>query len=176
MRIILAGLISLLLMTSYPLLAAGNSGTAAALSMDGMDPAAVIRKVGEPIIWSDLGWQSEGDLATGRLTESELMKLSWRLRDIGRYLGASWPVIVNFGPEGGWRITDIRVGNENWLTLTTGQALRLVSEELEVLHNQLQPEPLLDFLVKDDANGTYRPLRGVRLSTYCYVLFNQMNL
>ncbi|MGK7876000.1 MAG: hypothetical protein AB4426_22690 [Xenococcaceae cyanobacterium] len=145
------------------------------------------RKVGEQITLEELGLEDWHHTSEDILTETQLLRLSIRLRDIARYLGSSWPVIVPI-PEAHTRnvntdfegrslreITDFRTTSGNWITLTTGHALRMVTQELQILENS-EPQPLIDFLVRDKVTETYRPLLDVPLDRYCYELFQKVKL
>ncbi len=146
-----------------------------------------IRKVGEPITLAELGlenWQKPPENAP---TKYQLFRLTVKLRDIARYLGTSWPVVVpipqpkieNLQTENndskGWRITDFKDNDGHWISMSSGHALRMVAQALETLNNS-EEQPLVDFLVTDEASHIYRPLLGVSLARYCSELLNLFNL
>lgn len=123
-----------------------------------------IRKLGKPVALEDLGTEP---IPTP--TREQLLKLSIHLRDTARYLGASLPVTVTLyeSPGKSWRFTDIKDSN-GWTTLTVGQALKLVTQELEVLKAR-EIQPVVALLLKDEQADRYLPVR-VPLNFYCYKL------
>lgn len=123
-----------------------------------------IRKLGEPVALEEL---STDPIPTP--TQEQLLSLSIHLRDTARYLGASLPVTVTlYEPVGkSWRFTDIK-GSNGWTTLTVGQALKLVTQELRVLKAR-EIQPVIALLLKDELADRYLPVR-VPLNLYCYKL------
>ena len=107
-------------------------------------------------------------------TKRELMQTSIRLRDIGRFLGTKWPIVVPLVEDSqersSLRITDWRKPDSQWTSITAGHALNLVSQELEILNN-FEEQPLITFLVKENNSNSYRPLLDMPLSSYCNLLF-----
>jgi len=101
------------------------------------------------------------------------------LRDIARFLGSSWSIVVPLveaergefqkKTEVQFLITDVRNVNGEWIILSAGHTLNLVSQELEILHNAVDSR-LIDFLVVDKVSDNYHPLIGVPLSRFCYEL------
>lgn len=121
---------------------------------------------------------------TTNITEEKLLKLSKRLRDIARYLGSKWPIIVSVelseitqdhNSEKIFTITDILQIDGTVNSITVGQALKLVTEELEILKNS-KKQPLIDFLIKDENSGTYKILNRVSLKFYCEQLLTELNI
>jgi len=139
---------------------------------------SLIRKIGEPINLEELGAESWKNTPENSPSEYELIKLADRLRDVGRYLGTTWPVIVPIPVSeiqnkkaSSWRITDFRDTEGEWLSLSSGHALRFVIQELEALKSSSQ-QPLVDFLVTDEGSKVYRQLLGISLDRYCRELLN----
>ncbi|NHC35967.1 hypothetical protein [Scytonema millei] len=129
-----------------------------------------IRKLEEPVALEDLGTEP---IPTP--TQEQLLKLSIHLRDAARYLGASLPVTVTlYEPlSKSWRFTDIKDSN-GWTTLTVGQALKLVTQELEVIKAR-ETQPVIALLLKDELAERYLPVR-LPLNLYCYKLSESIKL
>ena len=129
-----------------------------------------IKKLEEPIALEEL---STEPIHTP--TQKQLLKLSNYLRDTARYLGASLPVTVTlYQPHGkSWRFTDIKDSN-GWTTLTVGQALKLVTQELEVLKTR-EIQPVITLLLKDELADRYLPV-SLPLNLYCYKLSELIKL
>lgn len=137
-----------------------------------------IIKIGEPIALEELGLEDWNQIPKSTPTKNQLLRLSIRLRDIARYLGPTWPIVVaipdanteNNGTESDShakrKITDFRTIDGNWITLTSGHALRMVAQELEILKTSSK-QPSVDFLVNDEVTDSYRPLLSVPLVQYC---------
>ncbi len=114
-------------------------------------------------------------------TATQLMDLSIRLRDIARFLGSNWRIIVPISDstvavsqtdadkQSRFQITDFRKPDGQWTSITAGHALNLVTQELEIL-NTSREQPLINFRVEDKTSGDYLPLLNVPLSYYCYKL------
>ncbi|MEQ9486968.1 hypothetical protein [Coleofasciculus sp. F4-SAH-05] len=146
-----------------------------------------LREVREPINLEQFGLEYWYRLTEDIPTANQLIKLSKRLRDAARYLGSTWPVILPIiSPLNGemqqtngnyphLTITDIREPGGNWVSMTAGQTLKLVTQELEILKKS-GDQPLVDFLVKDEVSGKYHPLTGVPLNRYCYELLKNLKL
>ena len=113
-------------------------------------------------------WQDNPEFA---LNKKQLLALSKRLRDVARYLGAKWSVSIPLTEQ--LTITDLRGADEKWVSLTAGQALGLVTQELQVLETS-EEQPLIEFLVMDNTTGIYYPLSNVPLSRYCYELLENV--
>lgn len=122
----------------------------------------LVRNIGEPIILADDTVKT--------LDERQLIKTSSHLRDIARNLSSYSPVNISItigdveqNVQQVYKITDIKKPNGKWNALTVGEALRLLTQEIEVL-NKKQVQPVVDVLVKDEANQIYRPLIGISLN------------
>jgi hypothetical protein len=100
-----------------------------------------------------------------------LLALSKRLRAVARYLGSKWSVTIPLTEQ--LRITDLRGADGKWISLTAGQTLGLVTQELQVLETSGE-QPLIKFLVKDNTTGVYHPLSNVPLTRYCYELLENV--
>jgi hypothetical protein len=148
---------------------------------------SLMRKVGEPITLVELGLENWQKTPANAPNKYQLFRLNIRLRDIGRYLGTGWPVIVpipehkienseteNYESKG-WKITDFRDTDGQWISMSSGHALRMAAQELEILNNSGE-QPLVDFLVTDEASQNYRQLLGVSLAQYCSELVNLFKL
>lgn len=109
-------------------------------------------------------WQGDPEFT---LNKKQLLALSKRLRDVARYLGAKWSLSIPLTEE--LIITDLRDTDGKWVSLTAGQTLRLVTQELQILETSGE-QPLIQFLVMDRAKDVYHPLSNVPLSRYCYEL------
>lgn len=129
-----------------------------------------IRKITEPVVLEDMGTEP---IPTPK--QEQLLKLSIYLRSTARYLGASLPVTVTLHESlsKSWRFTDIKYSN-GWTTLTVGQALKLVTQELEVLKAR-KVQPVIALLLKDELADLYLPVR-VPLNLYCYKLSESIKL
>lgn len=129
-----------------------------------------IKKLEEPVALEEL---STEPIHTP--TQEQLLKLSIHLRDTARYLGAGLPVTVTLyePPSKSWRFTDIKDSN-GWTTLTVGQALKLVTQELRVLKAR-ETQPVIALLLKDELADRYLPV-SVPLNLYCYKLSESIKL
>jgi hypothetical protein len=110
------------------------------------------------------------------LTESELMKLSTRLRDISRFLSTSWPVPIamNINSEDSiLQINDFQKADSSWVPLSAGYSLLFVGQEIETLKTSA-PQPLINFLVFTGTDNKSTPLLDVPLSRYCFELFQKL--
>ena len=110
------------------------------------------------------------------LTESELMKLSTRLRDISRFLSTSWPVpiAINTDSEDSiLQINDFQKSDGSWVPLSAGYSLLFVGQEIETLKTSA-PQPLINFLVFTGTDNKSTPLLDVPLSRYCFELFQKL--
>ncbi|MDY6803993.1 MAG: hypothetical protein SXA11_09330 [Cyanobacteriota bacterium] len=116
------------------------------------------------------------------LTEEQLLKLSKRLRDIARYLGSKWPInfpvlqsgeIKDDESEQVFLITDLQQKDGISTPITAGQALILVTQEIQVLKTS-DEEPLINLVAKDEGSETYRLIVDVPLSRYCYELLENI--
>jgi hypothetical protein len=146
-----------------------------------------IRKVGATITLEELGLEDWNQTPKSTPTKFQLLRLSIRLRDIARYLGPTWPIVVaipdanteNNGIESDShaqrKITDFRTIDGNWITLTSGHALRMVAQELEILKTSSK-QPSVDFLVNDEVTDSYRPLLSVPLVHYCSAILKLFGL
>ncbi|MGK7905214.1 MAG: hypothetical protein AB4352_28155 [Hormoscilla sp.] len=138
------------------------------------------RNVGSLLDLSELGLEYWQMVPENPLTEKQLIQVSIRLRDIARFLGASWSIIIPLedeteelprkNDENLFLITDLRNASGEWITMSAGHALNLVSQELEILDSSSE-EPLIDFLVVKEVSGKSYRLLGIPLSRYCYELF-----
>lgn len=141
--------------------------------------AETFRKISHPIITSKIDTipynNSEEE---NSLTNAQLQKLSTRLRDIARYAGSSSPATVSIRSTKDndslldLVITDIKDMRNQWVSLGVGQALKVVSEEIIIVREQL-PQKKQDFLVYDHQTKTYHPLRDYPLDKYCHNLVNK---
>jgi len=183
-KVLLTALIITLLWISnchstYAAIFASNSSPVQELS--------TIREAREPINLEDLSLEYWYHTPENLPTADQLLKLSIRLRDAARYLGSKWPVVlpitasenreiqeVNEEPPL-LTITDIKESPGNWVTMSAGQTLKLVTQELQLLPTSGE-EPLIDFLVRDELSGNYHPLMGIPLSRYCYELLKTIKL
>lgn len=161
----------------------GNDGQAITPShpvilanIESFQPLPSFREVGEAISLEELEIEDWREDIKEKLTEDRLIKLSVRLRELARYLGTNLPIVARLDSEGQviCKITDMIDSEGNWLSMTLGQVIKLVSQELELLKTS-EPEPLIDLLVKDEISGKYRPLLDVSLSRYCYELLQAFN-
>ncbi|MEG4271997.1 MULTISPECIES: hypothetical protein [unclassified Microcoleus] len=146
-----------------------------------------IIKIGAPIALEELGLEDWNQTPKSTPTQNQLLRLSIRLRDIARYLGPTWPIVVaipdakteNNGTESDShakrKITDFRTIDGNWITLTSGHALRMVARELEILKTSSK-QPSVDFLVNDEVTDSYRPLLNVPLVQYCSAILKLFEL
>ena len=111
-------------------------------------------------------------------TEEQLLKLSERLRDIARYLGSTWPVVIpierlavasndEVDGKSPWKIAEFRSSRDTWRTIAVGQVLGWIAQELQILESS-QEQPLVDFRLSDEGSDRYRLLMDVPLSRYCY--------
>jgi len=111
-------------------------------------------------------------------TEEQLLQLSERLRDIARYLGSTWPVVIPIeglavasndeaDGETPWKIAEFRSSGDTWRTIAVGQVLGWIAQELKILQSA-QEQPLVDFRLSDEGSDRYRLLTDVPLSRYCY--------
>ncbi|MEI6427048.1 MAG: hypothetical protein WCO45_01485 [Pseudanabaena sp. ELA607] len=111
----------------------------------------------------------------------ELLKLSKHLRDVARYLGTGWPVNIGLNKitehkadNNNYLITDIKRNNGEWVTISAGYALNLVTQQLEFIDHHNMPVPTTDFLVKQDEETVYHPLFNLPVSVYlAHLLENQ---
>lgn len=129
------------------------------------------QKIEEPLDlekWNLEYWQDNPEFA---LNKKQLLALSKRLRDVARYLGAKWSVSIPLTEQ--LRITDLTGEDGKWVSLTAGQALGLVTQELKVLDTSGE-QPVIQFLVKDNTKNVYHPLSNVPLSRYCYELLENV--
>ncbi|MDJ0575664.1 MAG: hypothetical protein QNJ65_10920 [Xenococcaceae cyanobacterium MO_234.B1] len=129
------------------------------------------REIGKPLElkkWKLEYWQDNPEFAPNK---KQLLALSIRLRDVARYLGTKWSVTIPLTEQ--LRITDLRGADGKWVSLTAGQTLGLVTQELQVLETSGE-QPLIKFLVKDNTTGVYHPLSNVPLSRYCYELLENV--
>jgi len=146
-----------------------------------------IIKIGEPIALEELGLEDWNQTPKSIPTQNQLIRLSIRLRDIARYLGPTWPIVVaipdanteNNGTESDSharrKITDFRTVDGTWITLTSGHALRMVARELEILKTSSK-QPSVDLLVNDEVTDSYRPLLNVPLVQYCSAILKLFEL
>ncbi|WP_341735350.1 hypothetical protein [Microcoleus sp. CAWBG640] len=146
-----------------------------------------IIKIGYPITLEELGLEDWNQTPKSLPTQNQLIRLSIRLRDIARYLGPTWPIVVaipdanteNNGTESDSharrKITDFRTIDGNWITLTSGHALRMVARELEILKTSSK-QPSVDLLVNDEVTDSYRPLLSVPLVQYCSAILKLFEL
>lgn len=145
------------------------------------------RKIGREVLLDRLVTSSwYNDVQKNLLTDAQLQKLNIRIRNIARYLGSSSPAIViieNYSVDTtnsylkyipNLAITDIRDDRGKWVSLSVGQALKLVSQERHIVNNNYLQQSK-DFLVFDRSNNIYHPLIGLTLDRYCYALFHQMS-
>ncbi len=129
------------------------------------------QKIEEPLDlekWNLEYWQDNPEFAPNK---KQLLALSNRLRDVARYLGARWSVSIPLTEQ--LTITDLRGADGKWVSLTAGQALGLVTQELQALETS-EEQPLIEFLVMDNTTGIYYPLSNVPLSRYCYELLENV--
>ncbi|NEQ65225.1 MAG: hypothetical protein F6K21_06955 [Symploca sp. SIO2D2] len=148
---------------------------------------STIRAAREPINLEDLSLEYWYHTPENLPTADQLLKLSIRLRDASRYLGSKWPVVLPIAASENREIqeaneeqplltiTDIKESPGNWVTMSAGQTLKLVTQELQLLPTSGE-EPLIDFLVRDELSGNYHPLIGIPLSRYCYELLKTIKL
>lgn len=116
------------------------------------------------------------------LTEKQLLKLSKRLRDLARYLGSKWPInfpllqsgeIQDDESEQVLLITDLQQTDDTSTPITAGQALKLVTQEIQVLKTS-DEEPVINLVAKDERSETYILIVDVPLSRYCYELLQNI--
>ncbi len=133
------------------------------------------REIGEPITLAELGLESWRNLPEDIPTENDLIKASIYFRDIARYLGADLPITLSITDpqteEVKYRITDFREVNGNWITISTGYALKIVTQEMQIL-KESRKQPLIDLLIRDELTQNYRPILQISLIRYCYELLN----
>ncbi len=133
------------------------------LSVQGL----TLRNISEPVT---IDWQTNVYI----IPEQDLSNLSVRLRNLARYLGSNWPVIVTLPNE--QDITDFKDIDGEWRTITTGQALHFVTQQW---YHQKQhssnsyPDNFIDILVRESGTNIYHPVRDVSLSAFCYQLLQQ---
>jgi hypothetical protein len=146
------------------------------------------RKIGQEIFVDQLVTSSwHNDVQKNLLTDAQLQKLNIRIRNIARYLGSSSPAIVTIEDYSvetngnylksipNFTITDIRDDRGKWVSLSVGQALRLVSQERHIVNNNYLQQSK-DFLAFDRSNNIYHPLIGLTLDRYCHALFHQISM
>jgi len=153
------------------------------------------RTVINPVEWSEstnkefLVFRHCEDKEHQPITKKQLLKMSVRLRDIARYLGTGWPTGLtissslnslqefdtNIEKKLG-QVTDIRDEKGDWVSLSVGQSLKLITEELEVLKKD-EPQPLFDFLVRynDSREDVYYEMSKIPLDCYCLKLAESLS-
>lgn len=140
---------------------------------------SLIRHIGKPANLEELRLEYWRTFPEDKPTEKQLLRLSIHLRDLARYLGSGWPVIIPvYNPQIGevqYQITDFRKPDGNWNTMTAGQALKLVTKELQILKKS-EEKPLIDILIRDQFTNRYQPIIGVPLIRYCYELLNVIKI
>ncbi|MCC0179359.1 hypothetical protein I4641_20570 [Waterburya agarophytonicola K14] len=112
--------------------------------------------------------------------KKQLIKTSIYLRDIARLFGSDFPIFFILNQkieENKNEYVFVRFKNHEgkWTNLTTGYALNLVTQELDTLAIN-QSQPLIDFIVKDKRDNSYKPILKVPLNIYCSELANFLQL
>jgi hypothetical protein len=145
----------------------------------------LFRKIEEPLNLDRITTSWHSARQQNFLTEDRLQKLSVRLRDIARYLGSSSPVtvkIIKYASGSGEKssdsqadliISDIRDERGKWVSLSVGQALKLVSKQRSIIHNH-DSQKTQDFLSFDRQVNVYHPLLEFPLDRYCAALLYQI--
>ncbi len=99
----------------------------------------------------------------------ELMQMSKRLRDMARFLSPKWPLIINLKENQPWLVTDFKISNDDWIPLTIGYGLNLVSQELSVLEQSL-PDPSIDLLLRLENSQQEQQFLEISLAQFCAYL------
>lgn len=131
------------------------------------------RKVTTPVILDDFNLNITPQTLAKINNHHELLKLSNHLRDIARYLGTGWPVNITLDlvsardqQSNRYIVTDFKRNDGEWVTISAGYALNLVTQQLEFLDHHQAASPVADFLVKQEDEVVYHPLLNLPISVY----------
>lgn len=157
--------------------------------------AGMNRTVINPVKWSKstnpdfIGFRYCQDKDRKLISKEQLLQISLRLRDVARYLGTGWPTRLTISDSLNSlqefdrttekklrQVTDIRDNKGDWVSLSVGQSLKLITEELEVLKKD-EPQPLFDFLVRYNNSGedVYYEISNIPLDCYCLKLAESLS-
>jgi hypothetical protein len=131
------------------------------------------RKVTTPVNLDDFDLNITPQTLAKINNRQELLKLSNHLRDIARYLGTGWSVNIALDlvsasgrQSNKYIVTDFKRNDEEWVTISAGYALNLVTQQLEFLDHHQGTAPVADFLVKQEDEVVYHPLLNLPISVY----------
>jgi hypothetical protein len=108
-------------------------------------------------------------------SQQQILNLSIYLRNFARNLSPNLPVkspIIKT-PTIIYQITDIKLSDDTWNTLTIGHALRLITQEIEIMRNS-QAQPRIQVLLKNNFSSIYHPLIDLPLNQFCNLLLTEI--
>ncbi|MFO7031709.1 hypothetical protein B9T07_17435 [Limnospira fusiformis CCALA 023] len=123
-----------------------------------------------------------------KVSKKELLKLSSVFRDIARALGSGFSTkdifydkyseismtnneIINIL----YSASHIKDSQGDWVSLTVGQSLKLITQQLNYLEN-LESKKTIDLLIKNDTNNHDQQILNVPLDYYCQSILQKLKL